>query len=55
MDVIKISVPRNNLTPARMDKIGEALRILGARTGDYVDVTQTDTRTTYTVRNRFGY
>lgn len=51
MNVIKISVPRNNLSKYRLTKIVDAFETLGIK-GDKIDITSTATRTTFTVRSR---
>ena len=55
VDVIKIDVPRNNLTPRRMERMRNALKELGVKDSDIITVTQTKTRIRYSVRTYWGY
>lgn len=55
MDVLKIDVPRNNLTLRRLDKIRKALAELGVKEGDVITVTETSTRMRFSARTYWGY
>ena len=55
MNVIKIDVPRSNLTPKRLEKIAAAFRELGVGGSD-IEIVTTTTRARLTVRSHYnGY